>query len=322
MIERLERFQLPLCLAAVLLGIVAGAWAPRLAHPLELALTPILALLMCATFLAVPLAWLAPALRDGRFIGAILTLNFVVVPAVVWLLTRTDRGLLLAAYPVDTGIRVGVVLVLLAPCVDYVIAFTGLAGGARDRLLATAPLLLLVQAVLIPLYLPLMVGGDSFQIEAGPFIEALVVLLLIPLIVAAVVQATRRRSRLARGIDRAGTVGMVPLMMATLFTVVGAQSAKIGAEIMTVLIAVPTYVLFLIVMFPLGILIGKLFVLDVPGTRALTMSGATRNSLVVLPLALALPEPLQAAALVVVTQTLVELTGMLVYVRVVPRLIR
>ncbi|WP_245991815.1 arsenic resistance protein [Mycetocola lacteus] len=306
----------------MLLGIVAGAWAPRLAHPLELALTPILALLMCATFLAVPLAWLAPALRDGRFIGAILTLNFVVVPAVVWLLTRTDRGLLLAAYPVDTGIRVGVVLVLLAPCVDYVIAFTGLAGGARDRLLATAPLLLLVQAVLIPLYLPLMVGGDSFQIEAGPFIEALVVLLLIPLIVAAVVQATRRRSRLARGIDRAGTVGMVPLMMATLFTVVGAQSAKIGAEIMTVLIAVPTYVLFLIVMFPLGILIGKLFVLDVPGTRALTMSGATRNSLVVLPLALALPEPLQAAALVVVTQTLVELTGMLVYVRVVPRLIR
>lgn len=306
----------------MLLGIAAGAWAPGLAHPLEVALTPILALLMCATFLAVPLARLAPALRDGRFIGAILTLNFVVVPAVVWLLTRTDRGLLLAANPVDTGIRVGVVLVLLAPCVDYVIAFTGLAGGARDRLLATAPLLLLVQAVLIPLYLPLMVGGDSFQIEAGPFIEALIVLLLIPLIVAAVVQATRRRSRLARGIDRAGTVGMVPLMMATLFTVVGAQSAKIGAEFMTVLIAVPTYVLFLIVMFPLGILIGKLFVLDAPGTRALTMSGATRNSLVVLPLALALPEPLQAAALVVVTQTLVELTGMLVYVRMVPRLIR
>lgn len=306
----------------MLLGIAAGTWAPGLAHPLEVALTPILALLMCATFLGVPLARLGPALRDVRFIGAILTLNFVVVPAVVWLLTRTDFGLLLAANPVDTGIRVGLVLVLLAPCVDYVIAFTGLAGGARDRLLATAPLLLLMQAVLIPLYLPLMVDVGSLHIEPGPFIEALAVLLLVPLIVAATVQATRQRSRLARSLERAGTAGMVPLMMATLFTVVGAQSAQIGADIGTVLIAVPTFVLFLLVMFPLGMLAGRVFRLDVPGTRALTMSGATRNSLVVLPLALALPAPLHAAALVVVTQTLVELAGMLVYVRLVPRLIR
>jgi len=35
-------------------------------------------------------------------------------------------------------------------------------------------------------------------------------------------------------------------------------------------------------------------------------TGATRNSLVVLPLALALPERLSAAAAVVVAQTLVE----------------
>ncbi len=306
----------------MLLGIAAGSWMPALASPLEAALTPVLALLMCATFLAVPLARLGPALRDGRFIGAILTLNFVVVPAVVWLLTRTDHGLLLAGAPVEAGTRVGIVLVLLAPCVDYVIAFTGLAGGARDRLLATAPLLLLVQAALIPLYLPLMVGTESLRLEPGPFVEALTVLLVIPLILAAVVQATRRRSRLSRGIERAGAVGMVPLMMATLLTVVGAQSAKIGSDLATVLIAVPTFILFLIVMLPLGILAGKAFGLDVPGTRALTMSGATRNSLVVLPLALALPEPLNAAALVVVTQTLVELTGMLVYVRAVPRLIR
>ena len=48
---------------------------------------------------------------------------------------------------------------------------------------------------------------------------------------------------------------------------------------------------------------------------------ATRNSLVVLPLALALPDRLSVAAVVVVTQTLVEVVGMLAYVRLVPRLI-
>lgn len=50
-------------------------------------------------------------------------------------------------------------------------------------------------------------------------------------------------------------------------------------------------------------------------------TGATRNSLVVLPLALALPDRLAIAAVVVVTQTLVEVAGMVVYVRAVPQLL-
>jgi ACR3 family arsenite transporter len=49
-------------------------------------------------------------------------------------------------------------------------------------------------------------------------------------------------------------------------------------------------------------------------------SGATRNSLVVLPLALALPTPRRRRG-GVVTQTLIEVIGMVVYVRVVPRLV-
>ena len=44
----------------------------------------------------------------------------------------------------------------------------------------------------------------------------------------------------------------------------------------------------------------------------------TRNSLVVLPLALALPAEFALAPAVVVTQTLVELAGMVVLTRVVP----
>jgi ACR3 family arsenite transporter len=54
---------------------------------------------------------------------------------------------------------------------------------------------------------------------------------------------------------------------------------------------------------------------------ALVFSGATRNSLVVLPLALALPASLSLAPVVVVTQTLVELVGMVIYVRLVPALV-
>jgi ACR3 family arsenite efflux pump ArsB len=70
-----------------------------------------------------------------------------------------------------------------------------------------------------------------------------------------------------------------------------------------------------------GRTVAHLFRLDVPAGRAVVFTGATRNSLVVLPLALALPDQFAVAAVVVVTQTLVEVLGMVVYVRVVPRLL-
>ncbi len=65
----------------------------------------------------------------------------------------------------------------------------------------------------------------------------------------------------------------------------------------------------------------RLFALDVPDSRAIVFTGATRNSLVVLPLALALPDNLAVAAVVVVTQALVEVIGVVIDIRVIPRVV-
>jgi len=112
-------------------------------------------------------------------------------------------------------------------------------------------------------------------------------------------------------------------MMATLAVVPASQVGAVGGDDLGGLATVALlFVAFLVVMAPLGRVVARVARLDVPAARALTFSGATRNSLVVLPLALALPEAYALAALVVVTQTLVELVGMVVYVVLVPRLVR
>lgn len=77
----------------------------------------------------------------------------------------------------------------------------------------------------------------------------------------------------------------------------------------------------MLVMAGLGLLLARAFRLDVPRSRAVVFSGATRNSLVVLPLALALPDAYAITPVIVVTQTLVELVGMVIYIRALPRLI-
>jgi ACR3 family arsenite transporter len=351
----LSRHQVLLYLAAIAVAVVVGLLVPA-AHALDVLVTPVLALLLLATFLAVPFRMLGRAARDIRFVSVLGVLNFVVVPAVVFGLSRFVAA--------DDALLVGVLLVLLTPCVDYVIVFAGLAGGASDRLLAAAPLLMLAQLLLLPLYLLVFAGPEAVSvIEPGPFVEAFVWLILVPLVVAAIVQwlagsgesasdqtgagsagevggarsagesvaapeaavmsigALRQRQTFARGILAVFEGATVPLMMLTLFVVVASQIGPVAANLGRLAGLIPLYAAFVVVMVPLGCLAARIAHLDVPSARALTFSGVTRNSLVVLPLALALPAAFDLAPLAVVTQTLVELVAMVVLVRLVPRLL-
>ena len=314
MITWLERWQIPLYLVALGVGAVFGLATPSAAPGLEQAINPVLMVLLYATFLGVPLTRLGRALRDGRFLAGLLVLNFAIVPVVVYGLSRFVAD--------DQALLLGVVLVLLAPCIDYVIVFSGLAGSAHDRLLAAAPLLMLVQMLLLPAYLGLFMGPSLFEVlDVAPFLEAFLLLIVTPLVLAAITQYLAARSASARKLMDAMESLMVPLMMATLAVVIASQVDAVRTDLSSLLRVIPVYVGFLVVMIPLGILTGRVFSQDAPSTRALVFSGATRNSLVILPLALALPDPFALVAVVVVTQTLVELVGMVTYVRLIPRLI-
>ncbi|WP_217632628.1 hypothetical protein [Marinobacter sp. AC-23] len=62
----------------------------------------------------------------------------------------------------------------------------------------------------------------------------------------------------------------------------------------------------------------RLFRLPVKSARTIIFSLGTRNSFVALPLALALPEVWGTTVIVIVVQSLVELLGMMFYLRWVP----
>ncbi|WP_431710360.1 arsenic resistance protein [Glutamicibacter uratoxydans] len=308
-----ERWQIPL----YLLGIAAGAGiglAVDHVEVLEVALTPVLGLLLYATFLGIPMARLGQGFGDRRFLGALLVLNFVVVPVLVFGLSRFVAH--------DAGVLIGLLLVLLTPCIDYVIVFSGLAGASHGKLLAAAPLLMVAQLLLLPGYLYLMAGPDTLGIiDPAPFFGALLWLILLPLALAAATQFLADRSIRASKVMDIGTGSMVPLMVLVLLIMVASQTPRILAASAALWWVGPLYAGFLAIMVFLGLWVARLFGVDIPTARALVFSGATRNSLVVLPLALALPASLAIAPAVVVTQTLVELLGMVLLVRLVPRLL-
>lgn len=151
-VSQMERHQVPIYVSAIAIGILVGLLAPGAGPGLETAINPVLGVLLYVTLLQVPARELVRSLREGRFLAAALVVNFVVVPLVV--------AAMFGFLPSDDAVRIGVLLVLLTPCADYVIVFSGLAGGSSERLLAATPLLLIAQMLLLPLFLLLFLGSD------------------------------------------------------------------------------------------------------------------------------------------------------------------
>lgn len=313
---QLEHNQIPLYFIAVLLAAAVGLLAPGVAQPLEALVTPAIAVLMYAMFLQIPFLDLREGLGNRRFMGALLLANFVLVPVLVWAITRG-----LVEHP---AVLVGALLVLLTPCIDYVVVFTHIGKGDARLTLAATPLLLLMQLALLPLYLALMLGGAAeVEIAVAPFIEAFVLLIMLPLLLAVASSAGARRSARVAKWNDAWAWLPVPAMALVLVAVIGSQIGVLASRLDDLLPVLPVYVGFALLAPLLGLVAARLLKLSTGEARAVTFSAATRNSLVVLPLALALPESVRTlAAAAVITQTLVELVSELVYVRAVPALVR
>lgn len=312
--EKLEEHQIWLYGAALALGAGFDLLHPSTGERLEDFISSVIAVMLFGMFSQIPFLHLRKALANRQFTAALLTINFIVVPIVVWVLSRF--------LPDHPPLLLGVYLVLLTPCIDYVIIFTHLGKGNARLVLASTPLLLLAQMLLLPLYLWLFMGEQASQVmRAGPFLEAFLVLIVLPLALALAVEVWAKRQRGGRAVAETAAWLPVPFMALTLLLIAASQISRIDEYLAVVIQAVPIYVAFMIIIPFLARLVTRAFRLDVPAGRALIFSAGIRNSLVVLPLALALPDAWVVASAVVVTQTLVELVGALVYIRIVPAVI-
>ncbi len=304
----LEIRQVGIYFAAVVLASIL-AWRWPASTELAPAINPLLAFMLFVTFLQVPLIELRRALSNMRFLGALLLANFVAVPLLV--------ALLLPWIPQDPLLRVGVLLVLLTPCIDYVVTFAHLGQADAKPLLASTPLLLAAQMILLPVYLSLFMGDAATGlVQWEPFRHAFMWLIAVPLSLAAVFQAWATRSTKGEHIAAWLRLFPVPATAAVLFVVVAAVVPQLGLALDAVRAVAPVYLAFAIAAPLLGWGVARLCRLSADQGRAIAFSSATRNSLVVLPLGLAIPGALPWVPAVILTQTLVELVSELVYVKV------
>jgi len=309
----LERHQVWIYLAAILAGLTLGSVAPGVAPVFEAVLWPALGLLLYATFTQVPLIQLPTAFRDGRYMAGNLIGNFILVQLLVWAL--------LVFLPDDPAIRLGALLVLLVPCTDWTIAFTHFGGGDTRRAIAATPINLLLQLALLPFYLWLFMGESFTELLTGGRIAAVfVTLIVLPLLAAWLTE--RWAARQPGNAALVGKIGWlpVPLLAAVVFLVAASQVQAVIGMLPMLGNVVGVFVAYLVFAALTGAALGRAMGLPVASSRALIFSLGTRNSFVMLPLALALEPRWQTAAVVIVFQSLIELGGMVAYLWAMPYL--
>lgn len=309
--DALERRQIGIYLCTVLAAAALSHFFPATALLGEYVNTA-LAVMLFFTFLQVPVTNMGKILTEGRFLAALLVTNFIVLPLSVFLL--------LPLFPADPAIRLGILLVLLTPCIDYVVTFSHMGNADAQRLAAATPVLLLAQMLLLPVFLGLFPGiAASGLLRAGPFLHAFAVLILLPLVCAGLVQHREKRKPSPFTAPDFLGIFCVPSTAVVLFCIIASVMPHIEPARDAALRAAPLYVIFAFAAPALGWGVSRLFRTDAFAGRAIAFSAGTRNSLVVLSLAVSLPGAAPVLPAVIVTQTLVELAAELVYIRYIAR---
>ncbi len=178
-------------LQPLLIGVAVGVgwflgsvgWVQVVA---PIAILPCLMLLLVTVFLQVPLRAIARLQRAVTV--ASVAINFIWTPVLAWVLG--------AVFLPEVALRIGFLMLLVTPCTDWYLVFTGIAGGNVGLSTALLPLNLGLQLLLLPLYLWLL-AGSLLPIPLAVLLESIAYVFVIPLGLAQGLRWGRRSASLA-----------------------------------------------------------------------------------------------------------------------------
>ena len=123
-------------------------------------------------FVCVDLKDIGQAFVNMRYTLTTVLINFMITPIVAFFL-----GQIFFASSIE--IRIGLLMLLVTPCTDWYLVFTGLSRGNVGLNISILPINLILQIVLMPIYLFVFLGRE-IQIDTTDILQSVLIVLLIP----------------------------------------------------------------------------------------------------------------------------------------------
>ena len=292
----INKFQTPIIGLAVIIGLLIGQIA-SIAIYAEYFIVPFLMIMLFGLFLNIPIKDLLRSLSNLKFSLASIGINFIWTPLFAFAL-----GYLLLQN--EQSIWIGFVMLMVTPCTDWYLIFTGTARGNTSLSASILPLNLILQIVLLPLYL-LLFFGTTGTVDSSVLFESIILVLIVPFVLAQTAQFVSRQFTETRFVrdhfmpffDKSQVV-FLGLAILAMFASQG-EYLKNNLDIVFLLL-IPL-LLFFIVNFFVGRLVSSVLKFNYADSVSLNLTTLARNSPISLAVALtAFPnDPLIALALVI-----------------------
>ncbi len=307
----ITRLQPLIIITAAVLGLILGYttdFGTVSVHFIE----PCLMVLLFFVFLSVDGSKFRQSFRNLGFTLTAVSINFLWTPVFAWLLGRLF-------FPGTPDLQIGLVMLLVTPCTDWYLVFTGLAGGNVALGASILPLNLLLQILLLPVYLMIFFGG-SVDLSSSSTIFSIVTVLLIPFILAF---AIKRIGKLQESVEklkeRGDDLQLIVLCLAVI-SMFASESRNVFDNPGILLRMLLPMILFFCLNFLLVRLVGRLRKLPFHDLTALNFTTLARNSPLALAIAVAAFPDRPLISLALVIGPLIELPALGVTAGVIQRL--
>ena len=181
------KLQPVIIIAAALLGLVLGAATPFGSVSSSL-IEVFLMMLLYILFLSIDLKQIKKSFTNIRFTLTAVAINFLFTPLFGYLLGKVF-------FPDSIDIRIGLLMLLVTPCTDWYLVFTGLSNGNVELGMSILPLNLILQIVLLPVYLLVLIGSEV-TMDVAALIGSVAMVLVVPFALSCITKViTKNKSK-------------------------------------------------------------------------------------------------------------------------------
>ena len=293
------KWQPIIIISAALLGVVLGRFT-TLSNVSTGYIELFLMILLYILFISMDLKDVKQAFVNVRYTLTAIFINFMITPIVAFLLGHI--------FFVDSiEIRIGLLMLLVTPCTDWYLVFTGLSRGNVGLNISILPINLILQIVLMPVYLFVFLGSE-IQIETLDILQSVLVVLLVPFMLSLITKLVLKDKEFIKGwIDTQSDNLQLLFLCLAVIVMFASESHKLFENYELLITLFLPLSLFFILILVIGQIVGRLLKFSKKDIIALNFTTLARNSPLSLAIAVAAFPELPLVSLSLVIGPLIEL---------------
>jgi ACR3 family arsenite efflux pump ArsB len=278
--ENISKLQPVFIILSAFLGVFLGKSSIVIEQTAGRWIEFFLMIMLFFLFLGIDIKKISESFMNLKFSVSALAINFLWTPVFAFLLAKIFL-------PQQISLQTGFIMLLVTPCTDWYLIFTGLANGNVTLASSILPLNLILQIILLPVYLFIFMQR-SVSLDIEMIIRIIVLVLFVPLMSANIVKIIIKKMKAKKYFDiiikKNDDIQFILLCFA-IISMFASQGSVLLANLIVFIKLLSPLLVFFALNFFLSLFVGKKLKMPFQNIIPLLFTTSARNSPVSLAIA-------------------------------------